>query len=165
MTLNSKIKIQYDSTAEWGHLYKNEMLPEEHITMEIPSQDLTATQVFKFFRNFMLAIGYSPYSIMNGACSLAFCDEYSIEDMRKVAKENDLTLNEDLQELLEKRMQQELKWKEEANPDWQARYFELQENTQKEILDLKAKLSRALNPDNANYTDAEINAMFAGVKK
>jgi len=76
-----------------------------------------------------------------------------------------LTLNEDLQELLEERMQQELKWKEEANPDWQARYFELQKNTQKEILDLKAKLSRALNPDNANYTDAEINAMFAGVKK
>ena len=137
------------------------MLPEEHITMEIPSQDLTATQVFKFFRNFMLAIGYSPYSIMNGACSLAFCDEYNIEDMRKVAKENDLTLNEDLQELLDKRMQQELKWKEEANPNWQ----ELYENSQKEILDLKAKLSRALNPDNPQYTEEEIDAMFARVKK
>ncbi len=165
MTLNSKIKIQYDSTAEWGHLYKDEMLPEEHITMEIPSQDLTATQVFKFFRNFMLAIGYSPYSIMNGACSLAFCDEYSIEDMRKVAKENDLTLNEDLQERLDERMQQELKWKEEANPNWQMRYYELHENTQKEILDLKAKLSRALNPDAEQYTEAEIDAMFARVKK
>ena len=161
MTLNSKIKIQYDSTAEWGQLYKDEMLPEEHITMEIPSQDLTATQVFKFFRNFMLAIGYSPYSIMNGACSLAFCDEYNIEDMRKVAKENDLTLNEDLSDLLDERMQQELKWKEEANPNWQ----ELYENSQKEILDLKAKLSRALNPDAEQYTEEEIDAMFARVKK
>lgn len=162
MTLNSKIKIQYDSTAEWGHLYKDEMLPEEHITMEIPSQDLTATQVFKFFRNFMLAIGYSPYSIMNGACSLAFSDEYDIEDMRKVAKENDLTLNEDLNDLLDERMQLELKWKEvEANSNW----HELHENSQKEILDLKAKLSRALNPDAEQYTEAEIDAMFARVKK
>jgi len=160
MTLNSKIKIQYDSTAEWGHLYKDEMLPEEHITMEIPSQDLTATQVFKFFRNFMLAIGYSPYSIMNGACSLAFNDEHNIEDMRKVAKENDLSLNEDLQERLEERMQQELKWKEEANPKWQ----ELYENSQKEILDLKAKLSRALNPDAEQYTEEEIDAMCEGQK-
>jgi len=164
MTLNSKIKIQYDSTAEWGQLYKDEMLPEEHITMEIPSQDLTATQVFKFFRNFMLAIGYSPYSIMNGACSLAFNDEHNIEDMRKVAKENDLTLNEDLSDLLDERMQQELKWKEEANPNWQVRYYELHENTQKEILDLKAKLSRALNPDAEQYTEEEIDAMCEGQK-
>ena len=158
MTFNSKIKIQYDSTAEWGQLYKDEMLPEEHITMEIPSEQLSTTQLLKFFRNFMLAIGYSPYSIMNGACSLAFNDLHDIEDMRKVAKENNLTLNEDLQQLLEERMQQELNLKEEVNSDWKELYLDLQKNTQKEIHELKVKLLRALNPDAEQYMDEEIAA-------
>jgi len=109
------------------------MLPEEHITMEVPAQDLNATQLFTLFTNFARAIGHNEVGIMKGACSVAFNDMRSEEDMRKVAEEYDLKLAEDYRDEVCK--------------------------LEAEIRNLKAKLSRFKQPDNPQYTDEEMDAL------
>ena len=139
MTFSAKIKIQYDSewtnTSSYYSSYQDDMLPEEHITMEIPAEDLSTIQLFKFFSNFLRAIGHNDMGIMKGACATAFNESQNEEDMRKVADEFELKMAEDY-----------------------AKEFRKLED---EIYDLKAKLSRCQQPDNPNYTDEEIEAMTA----
>ena len=138
MTYEAKITLKFDSTWEYtGGIYDDETLPEEHITMEVPAQDLNATQLFTLFTNFARAIGHNEVGIMKGACSVAFNDMRSQEDMRKVAEEYDLKLVEDYRDEVCK--------------------------LEAEVRDLKAKLSRLEQPDNLQYTDAEMNAMNAEV--
>lgn len=137
MTFSAKLKIQYDSewtsTGTYFSSYTDEMLPEEHITMEIPAEDLTTTQLFKFFSNFLRAIGHNDIGIMKGACATAFNECQNEEDMRKVAEEYELKLAE----------------------DYSKEFRKLED----EIYDLKAKLSRLEQPDNPQYTDEEMDAM------
>ena len=128
MTYSAKITLNYSSKSD---LYDDDVLPEEKITMEVPAENLNIHQAFKFYSNFLRAIGHLDISIMRGACALAFNDMQSEEDMRKVAQEYDLLLVEDNKV----------------------------ETLRAENLDLKAKLSRALNPDAPHYTDEEIEAM------
>ena len=128
MTYSAKITLNYSSKSD---LYDDDVLPEEKITMEVPAEDLNIHQAFKFYSNFLRAIGHLDISIMRGACALAFNDMQSEDDMKKVAQEYDLLLTED----------NEVKTLKAEN------------------LDLKAKLSRALNPDAPHYTDEEIEAM------
>jgi len=136
MTYEAKITLKFDSTWEYtSGIYDDEMLPEEHITMEVPAQDLNTTQLFTLFTNFSRAIGHNEVGIMKGACSVAFNDMRSQEDMRKVAEEYDLKLVEDYRDEVCK--------------------------LEAEVRDLKAKLSRLENPDNPNYTDNEMEAMSA----
>jgi hypothetical protein len=97
MTYEAKIKVQFDSKWTYTGSYgDDDMLPEEHITMEIPAEDLNTCQAFKFFSNFLRAIGHNEIGIMKGACNAAFNEYNREEDMRKVADEYDLTLAEDL---------------------------------------------------------------------
>jgi hypothetical protein len=131
MTYSAKITLNYSSTSD---LYDDDVLPEENITMEAPAENLNIHQAFKFYSNFLRAIGHLDISIMRGACALAFNDLQSEEDMKKVAQEYDLILIED-------------------NDVTEA------ESLRAEILNLKAQLSRALNPDNPQYTDEEMDAM------
>ena len=131
MTYSAKITLNYSSKSD---LYDDDVLPEEKITMEVPAEDLNIHQAFKFYSNFLRAIGHLDISIMRGACALAFNDMQSEEDMRKVAQEYDLLLIED-------------------NDVTEA------ESLRAEILNLKAQLSRALNPDAPHYTDEETEAM------
>lgn len=137
MTYTAKLKIQYDaeweSTGKYYSSYKDGMLPEEHITMEIPAEDLSTMQLFKFFSNFLRAIGHSEVGIMKGACFTAFNELQNEEDMRKIAHEFDLKLAE----------------------DYSKEFSEMQD----EIYDLKAKLSRCQQPDNPQYTEEEMEAM------
>ena len=134
----AKITLKFDSTWEHtGGIYDDETLPEEHYTFEVPAQDLNATQLFTLFSNFARAIGHTEMGIMKGSCAVAFNDMRSQEDMRKVAEEYDLKLSEDYRDELCK--------------------------LEAEVRDLKAKLSRALNPDVEQYTDEEMNAMSAEV--
>ena len=136
MTYNAKITLKFDSTWEYtSGIYDDEMLPEEHITMSVPAQDLNTTQLFTLFTNFSRAIGHTEVGIMKGACSVAFNDMRSVEDMRKVAEEYDLKLVEDYRDEVCK--------------------------LEAEVRDLKAKLSRLEQPDNPNYTDNEMEAMSA----
>jgi predicted nuclease with TOPRIM domain len=72
---------------------------------------------------------------MKGACSVAFNDMRSQEDMRKVAEEYDLKLSEDYRDEVCK--------------------------LEAEVRDLKAKLSRLEQPDAENYLDEEMDAMNA----
>ena len=131
MTYSAKITLNYSSKSD---LYDDDVLPEEKITMEVPAEDLNIHQAFKFYSNFLRAIGHLDISIMRGACALAFNDMQSEEDMKKVAQEYDLLLIED-------------------NDVTEA------ESLRAEILNLKAQLSRALNPDAQHYTDEETEAM------
>ena len=134
MTYEAKITLKFDSTWEQTRgIYDEEMLPEEHITMEVPAQDLNTTQLFTLFTNFARAIGHTEVSIAKGACSVAFNDMRSQEDMRKTAEEYDLKLSEDYRDEVCK--------------------------LEAEVRDLKAKLARALNPDVHQYLAEELDAM------
>ena len=128
MTYSAKITLNYSSKSD---LYDDDVLPEEKITMEVPAEDLNIHQAFKFYSNFLRAIGHLDISIMRGACALAFNDLCSLDDMKKVAQEYDLILIEDNEV----------------------------ESLRAEILNLKAQLSRALNPNAAQYTEEEIDVM------
>ena len=131
MTYSAKITLNYSSKSD---LYDDDVLPEEKITMEVPAENLNIHQAFKFYSNFLRAIGHLDISIMRGACALAFNDLCSLDDMKKVAQEYDLLLVED-------------------NDVTEA------ESLRAEILNLKAQLSRALNPNAAQYTEEEIDVM------
>jgi hypothetical protein len=137
MTYSAKLKLSYHGkwtdTSSYSSSYEDDMLPEEHIGMEIPAEDLSSIQLFKFFSNFLRAIGHSDLGIMKGACATAFNETLDLEQMRKIAKEYDLKLVEDYRDEICK--------------------------LEAEVRDLKAKLSRALNPENPNYTDEEVEAM------
>jgi hypothetical protein len=136
MTYEAKITLKFDSKWEYtGGIYDDETLPEEHITMAVPAQDLNTTQLFTLFTNFARAIGHNEVSIMKGACSVAFNDMRSQEEMRKVAEEYDLKLVEDYRDEVCK--------------------------LEAEVRDLKAKLSRLEQPDAPQYLDEEMEAMDA----
>ena len=131
------LRISFDTkwTSNGYGVYDDETLPEEHYTFEIPCQDINSMQLFRFFGTVARTMGHTEDGIMKGACSLAFNDMRSEEDMRKVAEEFDLKLSE----------------------DYSKEFRKLED----EIYDLKAKLSRCQQPDNPNYTEEEIAAMTA----
>ena len=133
----ARLKVSFDTewTPTYGGsgIYDDETLPEEHYTFEIPCEDLNAIQLFRFFGTVSRAMGHNEIGIMKGACSLAFNDMRSEEEMRKVADEFDLKMSED--------------------------YCKEFRKLQDEIYDLKAKLSRCEQPDNPQYTDEEMSAM------
>jgi hypothetical protein len=137
MTYKARLKVSFDT--EWtpsysgSGIYDDETLPEEHYTFEIPCQDINAMQLFRFFGTIARTMGHTEDGIMKGACFLAFNDMRSEEEMRKIADEFDLKMSEDY-----------------------AKEFRKLED---EIYDLKAKLSRCEQPDNPNYTDAEMDAL------
>lgn len=134
MTYTAKITLKFDSTWEYtAGIYDDEMIPEQHITIEVPAQDLNSLQLFRLWESFMQAMGHNEQGIMKGACHLAFNDMRSQEDMRKIADEYDLKLSED--------------------------HMDIVSDLEKEITDLKAKLSRLENPENPQYTDEEMDAM------
>lgn len=133
---SAKITLKFDSTWEQTRgIYDEEMLPEEHITFETPAQDLNSIQLFQLFEKFALAMGHNAAGVAKGAAYVAFNEMRSVEDMRKTAEEYDLKLAEDYRDEVCK--------------------------LEAEVRDLKAKLSRAQNPDNPQYTDEEMNAMTA----
>lgn len=143
MKFTTKFTFKYDS-QEFG--YDGEALPEEHLTMEFPAEDLNAIQIFSAFKKFLLASGFSETTISSGAVSLAFHESLSLDEMRKTAKEYDLILEE----------------------DYSKKIGELEDKIEElegKIISLKAHLSRAENPDNPNYTDSELEAMETQAKK
>ena len=144
MTYDAKLKVHFDT--EWKSygtgIYDDEMLPEEHYTFEIPTQDINSTQLFRFFGTVARTMGHDDINIMKGAAYLAFNDMRSEEDMRRVANEFDLFLAED--------------YGNKVIP-LENKIYALEG----ELRDLKAKLSRYENPDAEQYTDEEMEAMSA----
>lgn len=91
MTYDAKVTLKFDSTWSYtGGIYDAEILPEEHITFEVPAEDLNTTQLFQLFNKFMLSMGHTEKSIASGACYLAFNDMRSIEDMNKLMEEYEM---------------------------------------------------------------------------
>lgn len=163
MSYKAKLTFKFDSEWEMtGDIYDDQNVPEQHLSLELPAEDLSTTQIFQAFYNFMMAMGYSEVSIMTGACSVAFNERRSEENMKKIASEYDLIMTEELPKILEDRLNIEKKWNEQNQPEpdaWEKRYWEYRKNTNAQIHDLKAKISRLENPDNPQYTDEEMDAM------
>ena len=102
MTYDAEVQFKFDST--WTPSYNSsfsdddDFLPEEHFLITAPAADLNAKQYFKLFEKFLLCVGMCPQSIRSGAMSLVFNDYVSEEEQRKVCKEYELTMDEDLDE-------------------------------------------------------------------
>ena len=96
MTYNATVKFSYISDSqETSSKYFPESVDRKTITIEAPAEDLNVYQYYELFKNFLGAAGFCEYSIMDGACRVAFNDSNSQEQMKKVADEYDLIPAED----------------------------------------------------------------------
>ena len=100
MTYEAEVQFKFDATftpkygtSSWTN---DDYIPEEHYLITAPAADLNATQYFKLFEKFLLCVGMTPASIRSGAMSLVFNDYVSEEEQRKVCKEYEITMDEDL---------------------------------------------------------------------
>ena len=96
MTYKAIVKFSYtsdnqDPPSKWFP----ESVDCKTITVEAPAEDLNIHQYYELFKNFLGAAGFCEYSIMDGACRVAFNDSNSEAQMKKVADEYDLFLAED----------------------------------------------------------------------
>ena len=116
MTYEATVKFKFDAT--WTPTYKSgfgstvddDFLPEEHYVITAPAGDLNCRQYFKLFEKFLLCVGMDPKSIRSGAMSLVFNDYVSEEEQRKVCKEYEITMDEDLDKKFE-----EWKYRDDSN--------------------------------------------------
>jgi len=101
MTYEAEVQFKFDAT--WTPSYNSsfsddDFIPEEHYRITAPAADLNTKQYFKLFEKFLLCVGMSPASIRSGAMSLVFNDMVDEKEQRKVCKEYDLTMDEDLED-------------------------------------------------------------------
>ena len=105
MTYTAEVQFKFDATytptygsSSWTD---DDFIPEEHYLITAPAADLNCKQYFKLFEKFLLCVGMDPKSIRSGAMSLVFNDCVREEDQRKVCKEYELTMDEDLRDKFE----------------------------------------------------------------
>ena len=104
MTYEAEVQFKFDATftptygSGFGSTVVDDFIPEEHYLITAPAADLNSTQYFKLFEKFLLCVGMSPCSIRSGAMSLVFNDYVNEEEQRKVCKEYEITMDEDLEE-------------------------------------------------------------------
>ncbi len=104
MTYEAEVQFKFDATytpTYSGGNITDDFIPEEHFLITAPAADLNAKQYFKLFEKFMLCVGMCPNSIRSGAMSLVFNDYVLEEEQRKICKEYELTMDEDLQSKFE----------------------------------------------------------------
>ena len=99
MTYNAEVQFKFDST--WTPSYNSsfsddDFIPEEHYLITAPAADLNCKQYFKLFEKFLLCVGMAPETIRTSAMSLVFNDCVREDEQRKVCKEYELTMDEDL---------------------------------------------------------------------
>ena len=139
MTYEAEVQFKFDAT--YTHSYggfgstigDDDFIPEEHYVITAPAADLNCKQYFKLFEKFMLCVGMCPTSIRSGAMSLVFNDYVNEEEQRKVCKEYELTMDEDLE-----KKYQEFKDRDSEPKDW-GRFQEFAKYTDdqlKEMVDL-----------------------------
>jgi len=113
MTYKATLKVKFDTewtSTHYSSGFDDSVLPEEHYTFEVPAEDLNVHQLFRFFATVARAMGHDELNIMKGGCGLAFAEDRSVEKMRKVADEFELTLGEDLRKKFEDMQQAEEEW-------------------------------------------------------
>jgi len=101
MTYNAEVQFKFDGTFTPSYSSSfpdDDFIPEEHYLITAPAGDLNCKQYFKLFEKFMLCVGMTPASIRSGAMSLVFNDMVLEEEQRKICKEYELTMDEDLEE-------------------------------------------------------------------
>ena len=130
MTYKATIKFSYTTDSQDSpSKYFPESVDRKTITIEAPAEDLNIHQYYELFKNFLAASGFCEYSIMDGACRVAFNDSNSEAQMKKVADEYDLFLAEDYHKKL---------IEYDADQDEEIKKLEA------EIKELKAKLAEVL---------------------
>ena len=130
MTYKATVKFSYTTDSqETSSKYFPESVDRKTITIEAPAEDLNIHQYYELFKNFLAASGFCEYSIMDGACRVAFNDSNSEAQMKKVADEYDLFLAEDYHKKL---------IEYDADQDEELKKLEA------EIRELKAKLAEVL---------------------
>jgi hypothetical protein len=115
MSYNAKIKLCYINDSDvTPSKYFPELVDRQTITVEAPASDLNVHQHFELFKSFLRAMGFAEYSIMDGACRLAFNDsndeaqmkklmeEYDIQDRQLYDADDILAMEEEIRELKEK---------------------------------------------------------------
>jgi predicted ATP-dependent Lon-type protease len=113
MTYDATVEFKFDAT--YTHTYgsfldADDYIPEEHYKITAPAADLNAKQYFKLFEKFMLCVGMTPESIRSGAMSLVFNDYVREEEQRKVCKEYELTMDEDLEKKYQEFKERDAQW-------------------------------------------------------
>src|SRR5210317_288003 len=104
MTYDATVQFKFDATytptygSGFGSTVVDDFIPEEHYVITAPAADLNAKQYFKLFEKFMLCVGMDPASIRSGAMSLVFNDYVREDEQRKVCKEYEITMDEDLED-------------------------------------------------------------------
>jgi hypothetical protein len=102
MTYNATVKFSYTTDSQDPpSKYFLESVDRKTITIEAPgAEDLNVHQYYELFKSFLAASGFCEYSIMDGACRVAFNDSNSEAQMKKVADEYELILDEDYRKKL-----------------------------------------------------------------
>jgi len=101
MPYNATVKLCYINDTETSHnKYFPEIVDKQTITIEAPAEDLNIHQQFELFKSFLRAMGYTEYNIIQGACQVAFNDGNDETQMKKVADEYELILDEDYRKKL-----------------------------------------------------------------
>jgi len=113
MTYEAEVQFKFDAT--YTHTYgsfldADDFIPEEHYLITAPAADLNCKQYFKLFEKFMLCVGMDPKSIRSGAMSLVFNEYVNEEEQRKVCKEYELTMDEDLEKKYQDFKERDAQW-------------------------------------------------------
>ena len=114
MSYDATVEFKFDATftptygtSSWTD---DDFIPEEHYKITAPAADLNCKQYFKLFEKFLLCVGMDPASIRSGAMSLVFNDWTREDDQRKVCKEFELTMDEDLDEKFKEWVKRDEEW-------------------------------------------------------
>jgi hypothetical protein len=176
MTYNATVRFSYiNDTDSTPSEYFPEIVDKHTITIEAPAQDLNVHQHFELFKAFLRAMDFNEYSILDGACRIAFNDSNDEAQMKKLMEEYELQDKQDsylshkeTEEICKFMNGKESAWNEikdnrvrETLQLYIDRDHRVYDKLEAEIRDLKAKLSRALNPDAPNYLPEEMDAMCA----
>ena len=162
MTYTAEVQFKFDATftptygsSSWSD---DDFIPEEHYLITAPAADLNCKQYFKLFEKFLLCVGMEPVSIRSGAMSLVFNDCVNEADQRKVCKEYELTMDEDLRDRFEdwKKAEDEFKTIKTVADNVEAIYWK---NKYIEELAKQGKLDTDHQPESHQYTEEELDAM------
>ena len=109
-TVQFKFDATFTPTYGTSSWTDDDFIPEEHYLITAPAADLNAKQYFKLFEKFMLCVGMCPASIRSGAMSLVFNDFVTLEEQRKICKEYEITMDEDLEDKFQEYKIREEEW-------------------------------------------------------
>jgi len=91
MTYKATVKFSYTTDSQDSpSKYFPESVDRKTITIEAPAEDFNIHQYYELFKSFLAASGFCEYSIMDGACRVAFNDSNSEAQMKKLMEEYEL---------------------------------------------------------------------------